>query len=628
MKYIILKIVSCFFLLLLMANLATALVWAHANYVRSDPPANINLPSGQPPGRIQVWFSENLEPKFSELQVLNNNRQRIDNNDSRVPNDTPQSMIVSLKPNLPDGPYTVIYKTTSAEDGHVIKNNFAFVVGVGAIPPPATNADNTITDAVDDNFNFWSVAIRWLNYLGSAALIGGIAWQLFIWQPALRKVKDRIGSEQTEAGQEATQRGNQLLQIAGGLLGLGWLAFLLYQATRFGGQSPIGLFTSSALLDFLFSTRFGLIWLARLGLIVVLGLFLSYVNKRLVLPVPKFSRLNLVPEAEPPLPTSMPVSQVTTTNGNRAYWILLLLGGLILLTTSLTSHAAASNLAWLLIPLDWLHLLSTGLWVGGLFYLALAMPPALAKLRPGTGDRTRILAALISNFSYVGIITVTLLLISGAIQAAVHLGAVSDLFDTGYGLALSVKLVAIALMLGLAAYHLLKVSPQMNNFARRKGETNGAGSMAAGLLQIRFRRTVIIEAILGVILLGIVGGLTSFGPPAGNAASGLNLRGQIADLNYVLRVDPAQIGSNNFDLTLTQRDGQVLSKANAVVLRLNMTDMEMGTQELNLNPIPNSPGHYQANGQILSMSGNWRAELIVRRDSKEDAISQVGFKVR
>lgn len=641
------KLILIIFVGLVLANLGLATAWAHANYVRSDPPANSSLPAGQPPKRVQVWFSEALEPKFSELQIFDNQRQRVDNGDSQVPSNDPQSMIITLKPNLPDGPYTVIYKNTSAEDGHVLKNSFAFVVGAGPLPAPdAAFSPVTATEA-DDNFNFWGVALRWLNYLGAATLIGGIGWLLLVWQPTLRKVSDRIGQEQLTASRVARQRGNVLLTVALALLGVGWLSWLLYQGTRFASVSLWELLGSKAFGD-LFGSRFGTVWLIRLGLLILAALIFIFLIAKTSWPgtgLTRRTRFNLVPDVDPPAPakfeaitTSVPSetatsqAEITSTNQKSrtlGYWLLLLCGAAIMLTNSLNSHAAANNSAWLLIPLDWLHLMSTGFWVGGLFYLALAMPPALAALRPGTGDRTRVLAALIPNFSYIGIISVSILLVTGSIQAAFHLGSVDDLLNSGYGLALSIKLGVVAILLLFGAYHLLKVSPAMSAYARRKGEKKGAGSLEAGKLQFQFRRTVRIEAVIAVILLGLVGSLTSFAPPAGNVApGGLVLRGQAADLSYVLQLNPAEIGTNNFNVTLTQSNGQSLTQVGAVVLRLNMIDMDMGTQEIELKAVPNLPGHFQIQGQILSMSGQWHADLIVRRDGQADATAPVTFKIK
>ena len=66
--------------LTVLANADTAR--AHANFLRSEPPANSVLDTA--PVQIQLWFTEPLEAGFSEVQVLNAKGERVDRGDSRV----------------------------------------------------------------------------------------------------------------------------------------------------------------------------------------------------------------------------------------------------------------------------------------------------------------------------------------------------------------------------------------------------------------------------------------------------------------------------------------------------------------------------------------------------------------
>ena len=50
--------------------------------VRSEPSANSTL--GASPDRITLWFTEPMEARFSEIQVLNSAGSRVDNEDSTV----------------------------------------------------------------------------------------------------------------------------------------------------------------------------------------------------------------------------------------------------------------------------------------------------------------------------------------------------------------------------------------------------------------------------------------------------------------------------------------------------------------------------------------------------------------
>src|SRR3954452_15749253 len=84
-------------------------VGGHSNYERSDPPANAIL--AQAPNQVRGWFSEEPETRFSELQIMDASRRRVDRNDmSAVPGD-PRALMIDVQDNLAPGTYTVLWKT-------------------------------------------------------------------------------------------------------------------------------------------------------------------------------------------------------------------------------------------------------------------------------------------------------------------------------------------------------------------------------------------------------------------------------------------------------------------------------------------------------------------------------------
>ncbi|GCE19092.1 copper resistance CopC family protein [Dictyobacter kobayashii] len=105
----------------------------YAHYAHSDPAINAHLPSGDSPVAVQVWFTERIEPKFSHVEVYDQDGERIDRHDSKVGSDG-ASLRVSLLAGLIDGTYTVVYHNISQEDGHMVFGNFNFVVGGGYRP--------------------------------------------------------------------------------------------------------------------------------------------------------------------------------------------------------------------------------------------------------------------------------------------------------------------------------------------------------------------------------------------------------------------------------------------------------------------------------------------------------------
>ncbi|GHO43176.1 copper resistance CopC/CopD family protein [Ktedonospora formicarum] len=592
------RILALCVLVLLLSPLRAS---AHAQYDHSDPAANATLPPSQPPSVVRVWFSEDIEPAFSRLEVYNSARQRVDSSDSHaIPND-PAGLMVSLRPQLPDGGYTVVYRNVSRDDGHSVVGSFSFVVGNAPQPTP----DNALLQQLQsssDSFNGWSITIRWINYLGMAGLVGAMTFLLLIVRPALilLKVNPAMKSDQ----ELLSVRSERVLQyVAVGSLALllvGWVAFTLYQASVAGAGSALNM---DVLRSLLFASHFGSIWLARLGLIILAGLLWLFWRYR---------------NDEEGVSYLLPV-------------YLFLLGIAVMMTTSLNSHAAANSNAGLWILFDVLHLSATGFWIGGLFAFILILPVSLRILLPGTGDRTRFFAALIPYFSRVAIASVICLLVTGLLEAGSHVAggdwlsvsAWVALLTSPYGIALDIKVGLFVILLALGAFALRKVSPRMRAFAADSSPDTGASSLGAGLLQRVFRRSILVEGLIGVMVLLVVGGLTSLSPPtqlvSTSASKAIVKQGTVGSLNYNLVANPGTVGSNVFSLQLSDASGKPVTSTESVLLRFTMLDMEMGVQEITLKPVTGKPGLYSATESVLSMAGDWQMTILVRRAGFDDA---------
>jgi copper transport protein len=643
---------------------------AHANYEHSLPAANASLPAGKPPAYIQVWFTEKLELRFSELTVLDQNGSRVDSGDSQGVPGEPKSMRINLKPGLPDGAYTVIYKNASAEDGHIIKGNFSFLVGAGELPvntmgSPLDLAEQGNTSA-NENSNPASIGLRWLNYLSTAALVGSMIFALLVWRPAVNRARatKRMGPELSLANEAGLQR---VLRVAWtGLAGLtiGWLAWWFYQAATYSSQNLFQLFgigTASgatgpaALPDFLFNTRYGLVWLVRL--VLILGAFIALTftlrssGRRTWLdrlPGLRQARQSLLPgeEASQQVVSGEPAGDALVTSGTQGPLVAVLesrkylwgaalfYGAAIMVTTSLNSHAASISdwVFWAAVTSDWLHLLSTAAWVGGLMAMAFALTAALPALRPGSGDRTRLFASLIPAFSQVTIVSVMILLVTGTFSAALQLGDVNDLLSTPYGLSLTVKIALLVPLVLLGAYNLLVVTPRMRGFAKSKkaGPQEGAGSIAAGALGLKFRKAVWLEIVLSVAILLAASFLTSSSPPKGLASSGVLYYQTVQNgLKVDLAISPGKLGDNTFEVRLTDvATGKPVTDASLVDWRVEMQEMDMGITNLQLKPLTGLPGRYMAEGPILSMVGTWQAQLLIQRNGFEDVRYAVTLNIK
>ena len=110
--------------LLLLFVLFPALASAHAYLVKSVPPGRATLFAS--PAKIQIWFNERLEPRYSSIAVLDPDGKRVDLDNAQVSSDDPKQLAIGVK-QLQSGRYTVKFRVLSV-DGHVVEQSFPFTV--------------------------------------------------------------------------------------------------------------------------------------------------------------------------------------------------------------------------------------------------------------------------------------------------------------------------------------------------------------------------------------------------------------------------------------------------------------------------------------------------------------------
>ncbi|MDP9067788.1 MAG: CopD family protein [Actinomycetota bacterium] len=183
---------------------------------------------------------------------------------------------------------------------------------------------------------------------------------------------------------------------------------------------------------------------------------------------------------------------------SRAWWIgwgALSFG--LLATTTLSGHAAVGSPVLLSISNDLLHLVCGATWFTGIIVLALVVPDGWRGRRPE--ERVRLLAPVVLRFSLVALVTITILGITGTVNSLLHVGELNDLVDTTYGATLFVK---IGLYLGVLA-----VGGVNHFYVRRKlnvAVASGRDDAVRGL----FRKTIAIELVLALGIIGLTGFLT------------------------------------------------------------------------------------------------------------------------
>jgi len=131
-------------------------------------------------------------------------------------------------------------------------------------------------------------------------------------------------------------------------------------------------------------------------------------------------------------------------------------GAAAMLVHVLAGHAdAPSSLRLANVAVQWVHMVGIGVWVGGLAWLLL-----------GIRDMTKAdRAAAVSAFSRVATVALVVVLVTGVTRGLVEVGSPANLFDTGYGIALLVKIGLVAVLVALGALNHFRVVPALGRGA-------------------------------------------------------------------------------------------------------------------------------------------------------------------
>jgi copper transport protein len=138
---------------------------AHALLASSDPAAGANLDSG--PAAVTLTFTEAPDPRLSLIKVLGADGSSVTAGPTEAVPGAADELRIALK-SLPNGIYTVSWRTVSSVDGHSAAGSFAF--GVGAAPPASTVPSGSAGG--ESHLSPIGIIGRWLLYAGLVLLLG------------------------------------------------------------------------------------------------------------------------------------------------------------------------------------------------------------------------------------------------------------------------------------------------------------------------------------------------------------------------------------------------------------------------------------------------------------------------
>jgi copper transport protein len=534
---------------LAVAVVAAALVlpasaWAHAVLLRTVPAASALVNTA--PRQLALVYSEAVEPRFAIVSVTNaaGDRQTA-GPPHRSPAD-PNELDVPLK-QLGEGWYLVFWRAIS-EDGHPVRGAFTFAVGPNPGPAPQFVIPSLSETAATPGL----VIARWIVFLSFMVAIGVFVLRMTVARPLERPPHALIAA----------------FAVALGVALVAVPFYVLYSTSRFALRS---LFALDALIPLMRNSAFGR---GYLELEIMLALFGVAAVVCFVVDRPASGQRS--------------VAELLALLG------ALLAAGAVLLAPGAAGHAAQTSPRPLALTLDWLHLASGSLWIGGLVGL-LVLWRSLPKL-----ERLAGLALCVPRFSNVALASVALLLGSGIWASVLHLPTFASLWQTSYGQAILVKAGLLGAALVAGATNLLRTTPALRSPEPSPGAAVLLRSLVGG-------ETVLLA---GAVAAAAV--LSSLPPPP-KAIAGLKPSAHVGPgvvartvtqngYTAAVRVTPNRAAvPNTFSVRLS-RGGKPVRGAD-VTARFTMLDMEMPSQEVQLSE--QSPGVYTRAAPTLVMVGRW-----------------------
>jgi copper resistance protein C len=97
---------------------------AHAFLDRADPKVGGEI--AKSPDKLKLWFTQDVEPAFSSVEVRDAGGKEVDKKDARV-DDKDHSLLVVSLPDLPSGTYRVTWHVASV-DTHKTQGHFEFTI--------------------------------------------------------------------------------------------------------------------------------------------------------------------------------------------------------------------------------------------------------------------------------------------------------------------------------------------------------------------------------------------------------------------------------------------------------------------------------------------------------------------
>jgi len=532
-----------------------------------------NISSNAPVGTTEVIVY------FSEPVDINFSEMKVfDTNGNQIDNrDTSyyedESSIIVTTLPLEDGIYTATTKVLSKVDGHLVPGAFIFGVG-GAI----IDIDS-VPESPSELVFLPEAGARFPGIVGQTVVLGSVIASLVIWgtqnKNLIREELEKIQRFHHEKFMSVTGIGLALVFISDILM-------ISVQTVRLE-TSPIDVI----------QTYYGTVWLARMIItIVLLGIWFG-MNKG-----GSLSSKNQIP--------------------------MLAFSLVLILTTTMIGHGAASEQLGAVV-LDYVHNLVAAVWIGGIIYFVFTLLPTFSKLQEK--NREKMSLVMIPRFSVAFVISVGIVIITGPTLMWFLESDIGLITESMFGHLIIVKIAIAAVMVGLGGLFQFRL------------QKNAEKNLTSGKISVhkRLKRSLKVDASLGIILLGVVALLTNGTLPAGEiqrgdaqTVYGFNTIEFTEGAKFDIGISPFTRGSNTITVRVTDFEGNQLYDSKQVKIKISNPSKNISPIEVPMEIARQAEGRpIEFQGEItFGFSGEWLVEVEAQRTENANESKMLNLLVK
>ena len=470
-----------------------------------------------------------------------------------------ESLIVTTPP-LENGVYTVTSKVLSKVDGHLVDDAFIFGVGNVIVESPDKGPRS-----IEEIVFFPEAGARFPGLVGQTIVLGAVIASMLIWgtqnKNLIRKEIEKIESAHHDKFMSMTGIG--LMIVFGSNIAMLAVQTLRLQTSAFDA----------------IQTTFGTSWLIRMIItIILLGIWFWMDRKK------QITKKNHIP--------------------------MLVLSLALIGTSTMIGHGSASG-QFSAVVLDYVHNLVAAIWIGGIIYFVFILLPAFSKL--DKSNREKMSLVMIPRFSIAFIIAVGIVIISGPTLMWLLESDVGLITESTYGKLIIAKIAIAAIMVGLGALFQFKI--------QKAGENNIESKSLS--IHKKLKRSLKVDAVLGIILLGVVALLANGTLPEGEIQKveaqeilyGFRTIEFSESAKYDIEITPFSSGTNTIFVKISDFENNPLPDAEEVKVKISNPQKNISPIEIQMTPIEQPeglPAKFQ--GEItFGFSGNWQTEIEIHR---------------